>query len=135
MKTGSRNLEAELEDYEEQLAGLNSYRKELKEMTAKHGTDSAEFETDLMEAEQNISYYEGAIAHLKEELNNPTQAPHTHAPRAQAPPPTQTGSDSILPRTPKQGLGSLIVSSVSFLAGALLGSKLKSRKKDASEKN
>jgi TolA-binding protein len=124
MKTSEEKLADKIEDYEEQLKELNSYLKELKDVTAKCGTDSAQFEEDLHEAEHNIEYYEGEIARIKEALGHPPAPPQTPAPKATPP---QTGTDTILPRTPKQGLGSLIISSISFIAGAFLGSKLKSR--------
>jgi uncharacterized protein len=54
----------QLKDYEEQLRGLNSYVRELKDKTDEHGTERAHFEVDLMEAEHNIKYYEDEIARL-----------------------------------------------------------------------
>jgi hypothetical protein len=133
MKTSGEMLADKLEDYEEQLKGLNSYLKELKDVTAKCGTDSVQFEEDLMEAEHNVEYYAGEVTRIKEELGQPPAPPQTHAPKAT---PAPTGTDTILPRTPKQGIGSLIISSISFIAGAVLGSKLKSRSanKDEPEK-
>ena len=126
MKTSGATPEDRLEKYEAQLESFNSYLEELKAMTAKHGTERAQFEDDLIEVENNIKYYEDAIAGLKHAAEKPAIA--AAAPR--------TGTDTMLPRTAKQGIGSLILSSISFVAGAFLGSKLKSRKagKDGPEK-
>jgi hypothetical protein len=117
MRTNAGTPEERLEKYEELLGSANSYLKELKAMTAKHGTESSQFEEDLMEVEYNIKYYEHEIAELKEATEKPAKA---------APP--STGTDTVLPHTAKQGIGSLIISSISFVAGAFLGSKLKSRR-------
>jgi chromosome segregation ATPase len=117
MKASSQPLEGQLEKYKEQLQGLHCYLNELKTMTAKCGTAEEQFKEDLIEAENNIKFYEGKIAGLKSEMDGSVKAGHSH-----------TGKDTILPRTTKQGIGSVIFSSISFVVGALLGSKLKSRK-------
>lgn len=117
MKASRDMLEDQLQDYEKELASLSSYVKELKDMTARHGTAKEHFEGDVAEAEHNARYYEGEITRLKQELG---KSANEGRPQAEA--------DTILPRTKKQGLGSLIISSISFAAGALLGSKLKSRR-------
>lgn len=65
MKPDSESLEEQLEEYEGQLRGLNSYVKELKAKTAEHGTEKEHFEGDLTEAEHNIQYYEGEVARIK----------------------------------------------------------------------
>ena len=112
MKASREMLEGELENYQESLDGLNSFVKELKTMTAKHGTDPQHFEEDLREAQHNISFYEGEIVRIKKEIGGPGK-----------PGPTQ-------PRVgpAKPGLTSLIFSSIGFIAGTLFGSRLKSRK-------
>jgi peptidoglycan hydrolase CwlO-like protein len=110
-------LEDRLERYEAQLQGLKSYLKELKDKTAEHGTDKAQFEEDLIEAEHNVKYYEAERARLKKELGKSDEGAY---PRNVA--------DSILPRTVKQGVGSFVLSAISFVSGALLGSKLKARR-------
>lgn len=117
MRTSGETPEERLEEYEGQLGSLNSYLKELKAMTAKHGTDASHFEEDLMEIEHNIKYYEDEIAGLKGAVGKSAKAAYS-----------QTGSDTILPHTAKQGIGTLIISSISFVAGALLGLRLKSRR-------
>lgn len=61
-------LEEQLKRHESDLRGLNSYVKELREMTAARGTPSEAFQDDLMEAEHNVRFYEGAIARLKEAI-------------------------------------------------------------------
>ena len=116
MEVSREILEDQQERYETQLKGLNSYVKELEDMAAKHGTEGWELEWDLREAKHNIDYYEGEIARVKDELRNCGAAA-----------PAKGKADNLLPRTVKQGLGSLIFSSISFVAGALLGSKMKSR--------
>jgi hypothetical protein len=114
MKANREILEDHLERYEKQLASLNSYIKELKDMTARHSTEKEHFGEDLMEAEHNVKYYEDEIARIKKEIKN---LPYG-----------QGRKDSILPRTAKQCINSAIISSISFVAGAVLGSRLKSRK-------
>lgn len=115
-------MEDRLEDFEMQLRGLNSFLKELKDRTAEHATDKEHFEEDLLEAEHNVKYYESEIARLKKELGGSYKGADT-----------RTVPDSVLPRTAKQGIGSFVLSSISFISGAVLGSKLKARQgsKDA----
>lgn len=110
-------LEDHLQDYETQLKSLKSYLKELNDMTAKHGTDRAQFEEDLFEAEHNIKYYGGEMARLKNEIRALEKASGAGG---------GGGAATMLPQTLKQGVGSLILSVISFGVGALLGSKLNS---------
>jgi hypothetical protein len=110
-------LEDQLERYEAQLRSLKSHLTELKNMTAKHGTDRAHFEDDLREVEHNVKYYEGEIARLKKEVGKPDKGARP-----------RTVPDSVLPRTAKQGIGSFVLSSISFVSGAILGSKLKAKR-------
>lgn len=117
MKPNRDMLEDQLEMDEEQLRELTSFLKELKDTTAKLGTDRAQFEEDQVEAESNIRYYGGEVARIKTELGKLGKA----APLA------RTAVDTVLPHTLKQGMGSLILSSISFAAGMLLGSMLKAR--------
>lgn len=116
MKSHREALEDQLENYEEDLRGVSAFAAELKATTAKLGTDPAQFQDDLMEAEHNIKFYEGEIALLKKALGT---KPKPHPKPSPGP---------ILSHVPKPGIVSVIASSVSFLVGALLGSKLKSRK-------
>ena len=118
MKVSREILEDQQERYETQLSSLYSYVKELTEMTAKYGTDPAQYEEDMWEAKHNIEYYEGEIARVKDELRE-----------CGAEAPAKGEPDNLLPRTVKQGLGSLIFSSISFVAGLILGSRLKSGRK------
>lgn len=117
MNSNPDDLEGQLQKYEAQLNGFNSYIKELKDRTAELGTGKEQFEIDLLEAENNVRYYEDEIARVKKELGTSNKAPRL-----------QAGADTILPKTVKQGVGSLIFSSISFVAGAVLGSMLKSRR-------
>lgn len=110
-------LEDMLERYEQQLEGLDSYIKELKAATAKHGTENSHFEEDVEEAEHNISFYKGEVARIKKELGNSGE---DYYPRVKA------AAGAVLPQTAKQGIGYLILASVSFVAGAILGSNLMS---------
>jgi prefoldin subunit 5 len=119
MKPNREILEDQLETYEAQLRSFTSYLKELKDTTSKLGTDNAQFEEDLMETENNVKYYGGEVARLKTEIGKLDKA----APSA------RTAVDTILPHTLKQGMGSLLLSAISFAAGMLLGSMLKDRGK------
>ena len=125
MKDNRELLENRLENCEAELRSSQAYLAELKSMTAKHGTDKAQFEEDLLEAETNVKYYEAEVAHLK-----------TLAEKSDKGAGTRTVADSVLPRTAKQGIGSFVLSAISFVSGALLGSKLKARQgsKDAPER-
>lgn len=127
MKPNREMLEDQLETYEAQLSSLSSYLKELKDTTAKLGTDSAQFEEDLMEVENDVKYYGGEVARVKTELGKLDKAA----------PPARNAVDTVLPHTLKQGMGSLLLSSISFAAGMLLGSMLNDRRnsKDAPERN
>lgn len=118
MKPNREMLEDQLETYEEQFRSFTSYLKELKDTTAKLGTDSSQFEEDLMEVENNVKYYGGEVARLKTEIGKLDKAPLA-----------RTTVDTVLPHTLKQGMGSLLLSSISFVAGMLLGSMLKDRGK------
>jgi prefoldin subunit 5 len=119
MKPNREMLEDQLETYEEQLRSFTSYLKELKDTTAKLGTDSSQFEEDLMEVENNVKYYGGEVARLKTEVGKLDKPA----------PPARTTVDTVLPHTLKQGMGSLLLASISFAAGMLLGSMLKDRGK------
>jgi septal ring factor EnvC (AmiA/AmiB activator) len=116
MKPDRGMLERQLETNEQKLKGLKSYLKELDAMCAKHGTEKDDCGDDVIEAEHNIKYYESEIARIKEEMGK--------LPKKSYP---TTGTDSILPQTRKQGIGSVIFSSIGFIAGAIFGSKVKSR--------
>lgn len=112
-------LEDQLQHYETQLKSLKSYLKELNDVCAKHGTGREHFESDLFEAEHNIKYYAGEIARLKHEIRALEKALGSGG---------GGGATAMLPQTMKQGIGSLILSAISFGVGALLGSKLNSRR-------
>ena len=66
MSDNRETLEDQLEKYEAQLRGLNSYIKELNDRTAEHGTDREHFEGDLVGAQHNINYYQGEVARIRE---------------------------------------------------------------------
>lgn len=117
-------LEDRLKRDEEQFRELNSFLQELRTMTAKHGTDSAQLEGDIEETEHNINYYKSEIARLKKEIGTLTEDDYP-----------STKVDTILPQTAKQGIGYLILASVSFAAGAILGSNLMSQGPDKDRKD
>lgn len=122
MKVSREMLEEQLEEYEEKLKGVKSYIKELNAMTTKHGTEKEHFESDLMEAEHNIKYYEAEMAGIKAEMGGASMAGRV-----------QAGAAALLPNTAKQATGSFILSTISFVAGALLGARLKSRRRSEAE--
>jgi hypothetical protein len=124
MKPDRATLERQLHTNEQKLQGLKSYLKELRAMTVKHDTDKEHFGEDLVEAEHNITYYEGEITRIKRELGK--------SPKSGS---GSTGSDSILPKTPKQGVSSLLFSSIGFVAGAIFGVTMKSRRQDKDSRN
>jgi hypothetical protein len=117
MKPNKEMLEDRLENCEEALKGLSSYVGELKSTTAKLGTDKSQFDDDLMEAEQNIGYYQGEVAAINAEIGELPK-----------PKPAKPGPGPILPQTARQGIGSVVLSAITFIAGAFLGSKVKSGK-------
>jgi hypothetical protein len=121
MKANRDVLEDELQDYEQQVRGLKSYIRELTDQVARHGSEKSEYETDLIEAENNVKFYEGEIARIREELGGGPRGGRRHH------------AGTILPRTARQGVGSLVFSAIGFLAGMVLGSMLKSRSKDGRE--
>jgi hypothetical protein len=114
MKPDRATLERQLYTNEQKLTALQSYLNELSAMTIKHGTEREHFAEDLQETEHNITYYEGEIARIKQELGR-------------SPKKSSAVADSILPKTPKQGVGSLLFSSIGFVAGAIFGVTMKSR--------
>ena len=117
MKAKRDVLEDQLQEYEQQVRELKSYIKELKDQAARHGTEKSQYEMDLIEAEHNIKYYEGEIARIMKELGGARGGGRPQA-------------GTILPRTARQGIGSFVFSSIGFIAGAVLGSKMKSKNKD-----
>ncbi|MBD0373763.1 MAG: hypothetical protein ICV60_23225 [Pyrinomonadaceae bacterium] len=113
MNNNPELLKDQLEEYEEELKGIKSYVKELNDMTARHGTDSEVVKDDLFEAESNSNYYEAEITRIKRELGQSGIAPKV-----------QAAAKAVMPQTAKQGVGSLLFSSIGFLAGLLLGTRL-----------
>lgn len=120
MKPNREMLQAHLEMHEEQLRELTSYLTELKNTASKLGTDNTQYEEAVMEAESNIKYYGSEVARIKTELGKLEK----DAPAA----PALAAVDTVLPHTLKQGIGSLLLSSISFAAGMLVGSMLKDRR-------
>ena len=123
MKANKEILEDALEDYEEKLKGSSSFLQELKTTTTNLGTEPAQFEDDQRETEYNVKFYEAEIARLKAEVGAPVK------PAVPPADPAKPGLGGILPQTSRQGIGSVVFSSIGFVFGALLGSRLKSRKK------
>ncbi|MGI9067260.1 MAG: hypothetical protein ACR2HX_12775 [Pyrinomonadaceae bacterium] len=118
MKTNRAILEEQLESCEDKLKGFGSYVEELKTVTAKHGTPKDQYESDLIEAAHNIGFYESEIARIKKEMGTVPSGGGK----------VGTGPGTLLPQTMNQGIGAAILSSISFVVGALLGSRLKSKK-------
>jgi hypothetical protein len=116
MNIGSDDLEDRVENYKDELKGIKSYVKELQTMTAKHGTDPEQYEVDLMEAQHNIEFYEGEIAECKNAMGKSPKPGGGYG-----------GAGATPANGPNKGITSVIVSSVSFILGAILGSTLKSR--------
>ncbi|HYN85347.1 MAG TPA: hypothetical protein VER32_08850 [Pyrinomonadaceae bacterium] len=102
-----------LSRYESELAELKSFIRELKARVAEHGTEPEHYAEDLSEAEHNVTYYEGEIARLRAEGGGYGGGGHTTPPHTSMP-----------------GVGSLIVSAISFAAGVLIGSSLRTRRGD-----
>lgn len=121
MKAKRDALEDQMQEYERQVIGLKSYIKELTDAAAKHGTEKSEYEIDLIEAEHNVKYYEAEIARIRKELGG---ARGGGGGRPQA---------GILPRTARQGIGSFVFSTIGFIAGVFLGSKINSKSNDKQE--
>ncbi len=65
MNDNREMLEDQLVRFEAQLRGLNSYIKELNDRTAEHGTGREHFEGDLVEAQNNVNYYEAEVARIR----------------------------------------------------------------------
>ena len=116
MKASRDVLEDRLKAQQEELNGLRSYVTELKAMTAKHGTGAELVEQDLREAEHNIAYYEARVTMLKSEID-----------ASESGKPTQT-EGTPAPQGSRRGINSVVFSSLGFIAGALFGSRIKSRK-------
>ena len=120
-------LEDKADRYKTQLASLKSYVRTLKETAAKHGTDEAALEGDLSEAEHNISYYESELERIWAELRGRGGRGGGYVP------PRPPVYDSVIPRTPRQGAGALILASLGMLAGVLIGSQLASRRRGGAD--
>ena len=121
MKAKRDVLEDQMQEYEEQVRGLKAYIKELRDQTDRHGTEKSEFESDLIEAEHNIKFYEAEIARLKKELSGMPGGKYYQA-------------GTMWPRTARQGIGFFVSSAIGFIAGVFLGSQLiKPESKDRRE--
>ena len=117
MSTNREILEDELETCQDEIKGLSSYVSELKTMTAKHNTPKEQYESDLTKALHNIKYYEAEMVGIKKETVTSVKGGKPG-----------TGAGTLLPKTKNQGIGAAVLSSISFVAGAFLGSRLKSGK-------
>lgn len=122
MHTNRELLEAQLEDIKDKRKGLRSYLDELKAMCDKHNTPENICASDWTSATHNLGYYESEIARIRQELakNAETGSISKVVP----------GIGTLLPQTRNQGMGAVLLSSISFVAGALFGSALKSGKKE-----
>lgn len=108
MQISRETLKDHLEKYEQELRELNSFITELNAMTDKHDTPSEHFAEDLAEAEHNVKFYESEIAWIKQQLRRPGR----------------------IRLSREQIAGAVIISSISFLAGLLLGSSLGGKRKN-----
>lgn len=72
MKAQRDTLESQKAEYEEKLRGLKAYTGELKDMAAKHGTDTALYEDDLHKASHDAQFYESELCRIGEELKDAT---------------------------------------------------------------
>ncbi|HJU54363.1 MAG TPA: hypothetical protein VJ715_07330 [Pyrinomonadaceae bacterium] len=124
MKADRDVLEDHLQEYEQEVKGLKSYIKELAAQAERHETEKSQYEMDLIEAEHNVKYYEGEIARIRKELGG-ARGGSGGGGRHQA--------GTILPRTARQGIGSFVFSAVGFVAGAVLGWKMKPKSKESRE--
>ena len=119
MKARRDVLEDHLQEYERQVTGLKSYVPELRDQADKPGTEKSQYEMDVIEAEHNITFYEGEIARIKKEIGGTRSRPPY--------------AGTILPRTARQGIGSFVFTAIGFVTGVFLGSQLKSESKDRRE--
>ena len=101
MQISRETLKAHLGEYEQKLRELNSFITELNAMTDKHDTPTEHFEEDMAEAMHNVAYYKNEIAWIKKQLGS-------------------SDGNSSLGRG--QIFGAVIIASISFAAGLLLGS-------------
>lgn len=118
MEDSREIMEEQLETTEQKLRETTSFLKELKARTAEYGTDEEHYGHDMVEAEHNVKYYESEVARIKKALGSSSQGTGG-----------QAGASALLPQTMKQGIGSFIIASLSFVGGALLGANLKSRRR------
>lgn len=101
MQISRETLEDNLEKYEQELRELNSFITELNAMAGKHGTPAEQLAEDFAEVKHNVAYYENEIASIKRRLRSPVGR-------------VSPGREQIL--------GAVLISSISFAAGLLLGS-------------
>lgn len=118
MKVKRDVLEDHLQEYEQEVRGLKSYIQALRDTAEKHGTEKSEYEADLIEAEHNVQYYQDEIARIREELGGGSGGGRY----------PQGGT--LLPRTARECVGSLVFSAIGFVAGAVLVSVMMSKTKD-----
>ncbi|HEX8144144.1 MAG TPA: hypothetical protein VF553_16200 [Pyrinomonadaceae bacterium] len=109
-------LEDQLESYEAQLRAVESFIRELNDTTAKVGADRSQFADDLFEAEHNLKYYQDASERVRKELADLDKKKET-----------RKEDEPVSNQALRECIGALLVSSVSFAAGMLVGSKLRSK--------
>ena len=114
MKNHREILEDQLEECSSKLESARSYITELTSTTTKHGTEPAHFEEDLREAEHNAQYYLGEVTRLEKEI---AQSPNAK--------PGNIAKPGTIGNFAKPGIIALALTPISFLLGALLGSRLK----------
>jgi chromosome segregation ATPase len=109
MQASREMLKDRLERYEQELRELHSFLQELDTTTAKYNTPSEQVEEDIREANHNIKFYEGEIAEIKKMLWKPSWR---------------------LPHSREQLLETVVITSISFVTGVLLGTTLGGKRKN-----
>jgi len=122
MSENRDTLEDRLQDFGAKLGGLKSFVKELGHHVDKHGTPHEHVREDLLEAENNIKFYEAGIEDARARLAKLGDAPK---PGAQG---TSGGGNGVgigPALKSKKGVGALILG---LAAAALVAVGLKSRR-------
>ncbi len=123
MQPNRELLKDKLEAYEDKVKSLDSYLTELRTMCTKHDTPNEACASEWGEATHNLFYYKGEVARIKQELGTKSRLASMIPGIG-----TAVGARTLLPETRNQGIGVVVLSSISFVVGAILGSVLTSAK-------